>query len=559
MAAREAPSIYLYVWDGLVVAFLFTWTLGLLIELQRSEVLSLDKFLHLPVSLKGAFLINYVSSLFSLSMLAFLPAMLAFSLGTIFAKGPLLLVQLPLLAAFLLMVTALTYQLQGWLASLMVNKRRRRTVIVTIGLLFVLICQLPQLVHVFQPWNTQQSGELTEWRRIETTKLDESFAAKAITKEKYNEELDRIQREVHTKRVESESQFVAKLERTVSMVNLAVPPGWLPFGAEAAAEGRLLPGMLGTAGMASIGVLSLWRSYRTTVRLYTGQYTARKRVAAASVAVPALQTNGKPVTRFLERRLPGVSEQAAAVALGGFKSLIRAPESKMMLLTPIIMVIVFGSMFFTKAMDPPEFTRPLMAYGATAMILLSMANLIGNQFGFDRGGFRVFVLSAAPRREILLGKNLAAAPLALGLGLVAVTLVEVFYPMRIDHFLAVLPQMVAMYMLYCMVANWLSIFAAVPIRTGTMKPASIKVVPVLLHVGFALLFPLALSPALLPLGVEFAVQQLTGIHLIPIYLILIVLECAAVALLYRLVLGWQGRVLQSRELKILETVTTKEE
>ncbi len=58
----------LLVWDGLVLAFLFFWLIGLLLELQRSEVLSLDKFLHLPVSLRGAFLINYLSCVFRWSV-----------------------------------------------------------------------------------------------------------------------------------------------------------------------------------------------------------------------------------------------------------------------------------------------------------------------------------------------------------------------------------------------------------------------------------------------------------------------------------------------------------
>ena len=124
------PTVILYVWDGLVVAFLFAWMMGLLIELQRSEVLSLDKVLHLPVSLRGAFLINYISSLFSVTLMVFLPGLLAFGIGLAVARGPLLLLLLPLVAAFLFMVTALTYQFQGWLASLMANKRRRRTVIV---------------------------------------------------------------------------------------------------------------------------------------------------------------------------------------------------------------------------------------------------------------------------------------------------------------------------------------------------------------------------------------------------------------------------------------------
>ena len=41
--------------------------------------------------------------------------------------------------------------------------------------------------------------------------------------------------------------------------------------------------------------------------------------------------------------------------------------------------------------DPPEAVRPLMAFGGIAMMFLTLIQLLGNQFGFDRGGFRVFV------------------------------------------------------------------------------------------------------------------------------------------------------------------------
>jgi len=45
---QTSPGVLLLVWDGLVVAFLFCWCIGLITDLQRSEVLSLDKFMHLP-------------------------------------------------------------------------------------------------------------------------------------------------------------------------------------------------------------------------------------------------------------------------------------------------------------------------------------------------------------------------------------------------------------------------------------------------------------------------------------------------------------------------------
>ncbi len=80
---RASPMAFLLVWDAVVGVFLFFWIVELLAELRQSELLSLENFL--------------------------------------------------------LMVTALTYQFRGWLASLMVNRRRRRTVIAVTSLAFMLV------------------------------------------------------------------------------------------------------------------------------------------------------------------------------------------------------------------------------------------------------------------------------------------------------------------------------------------------------------------------------------------------------------------------------------
>jgi ABC-2 type transport system permease protein len=136
--ADASPIVLMLVWDGMAGVFLFIWLIALVTDLQRSEALSLEKFLHLPVTPTGVFLINYLSSLLNLRLILFVPAMVGLSLGLAYARGPALLLALPLLAAFLLMVTALTNQFQGWLAALMMNKRRRRAVIVfvTFGFCF---------------------------------------------------------------------------------------------------------------------------------------------------------------------------------------------------------------------------------------------------------------------------------------------------------------------------------------------------------------------------------------------------------------------------------------
>src|SRR5205085_7501703 len=137
-------------------------------------------------------------------------------------------------------------------------------------------------------------------------------------------------------------------------------------------------------------------------------------------------------------------------------------------LSPIFLVLLFGTMVWTRSGDLPEMVRPLLPLGALTTILLSMTQLVGNQFGFDRGGFRVFVLCAARRRDILLGKNLANAPLALGIGAILLVVVQVLSPLRFDHFLAMFPQLLSMYLLFCVLANLLSIYTPVYVAAGSL-------------------------------------------------------------------------------------------
>jgi hypothetical protein len=319
----------LYVWDGLIAVFMFVWIMTLSIDLQRSELLPLEKFLHYPVSISGLFLINYAASILSehVAMCLFIPAMFGLTVGIVIGKGVGMLLLLPLLLAFLLMVTAVTYQFRGWLAVLMMNKRHRRTVITAVTVCTMLIFQLPWL-------STRIMGVGSRRGRSPSISNARQFASLLPT------------------------------------VNKVIPLGWLPYGAMASAEGRFLPPLLGFAGMTFIGAISLRRSYRTTLRLYTGNYgsgktgasTARLTPASAPVAVPA-RAPGPRARSMVDWEIPGVSEQAATVALSTLRSLLRAPEAKMVLLSPIILTFVFGAPMMRLSTNPSEFTRPLMASG----------------------------------------------------------------------------------------------------------------------------------------------------------------------------------------------------
>jgi ABC-2 type transport system permease protein len=563
---QSAPVHLLYAWDGVVVSFVFVWSIGLVTELQRTETLSLSKFLHLPVSIKSAFLINYVSSLLCLSLSIYVPILFGLGLGLAFAKGPRLLLALPLSAAFLLMATALTYQFQGWLASLMSNPRRRRTVVMAATAFFVLVFQVPNLLNVVGPWGVRQRADASRDLVENLAALNRGFEAHEFDAQELLRRQQKIieQHQLESKRLSR--QTADYWQKRIRLFNLLLPIGWLALGIMAAAEGNLTPALLGTLAMTLIGAGSLWRAYRTTLGLYQGKFTGRKskvqsqRPGHCLRSAPSHRIIEANATypNLLEARVAGLSEPVAAVALGAFRSLLRSPEAKMMLLTPLLLTAVLGASVLRRPNDLPVALRPLVAIGALVVVLFGMLQLMANQFGFDRDGFRVFILCGASRRDILFGKNLAFAPLTLALAATVLMILQVVCPLRIDHLLAMFPQFVSMFLLFCALTNLLSIYAPIAIAAGSLKPANPKLLSVLLQLAmFLFLFPLTQIPTLLPLGIEAILEWRGWTRGAPVYLALSLLQCAAVIFLYGWSLKWQGRLFQSREQKILETVTNR--
>jgi hypothetical protein len=557
LALREVESdVIMYIWDGLILVFLFWWSVGLFAELQRSEVLSLDKFLHLPVSLSGAFLINYLSSLFSLTIFLFVPAMLGLGLGLLVAKGPAMLLLLPLVAALLLMITAVTYQFQGWLASLMVNKRRRRTIIVIATAMFVLLAQAPNLLNILQPWKDLKNLAPDDALTKELSDLQAAHARGELTPTQLHERETKAKERYKSEKEGELRNLRARVNHWASLVNGIVPLGWPALGAQQLANGVVWPSLLMTAGLTLLGAASLRRAYRTTMRFYTGQFSAGK---AAPAALPKKEETAPAGRNLVEKKLPWLSEEASAVALATLQSLLRAPEAKMALLTPIILVLIFGSLFLARDFDMPAGARPLSAFGAMSAVLLSLIQMAGNQFGFERSGFRVFVLCPANRKNILLGKNLALAPVALGMGLVVVIFVQILRPMQITHFLAVMPQLVSMYVLFSLLTNIISVLAPMRLAQGSLRATNTKAIPILMHLAFMVVFPLVLGLTLLPLGVEQLVEWLGWMEGVPLCLFLALIECGLVLLAYPVLLGWEGSLLQAREKEILAVVAIKDE
>jgi ABC-2 type transport system permease protein len=543
-----AAPVVMAVWDGAIVGFLFFWMVGLISELQRADALSLDRFLHLPVSPTGVFLINYLGSSISLSLVLFLPAMVGLSAGLVISRGAAMVPLFPLVAAFFLMITALTYQFRGWLASMMANPRRRRTIMAVVPLIFIVLVQLPNL------WNITAARERRAARgeaRKTVAALDQELAAGRITKEEYDARRP-------PPPPAADPSAVYDVARRVNMV---APPGWLAYGAEAAAEGRRWPPAASMIGMALIGVLSLRRSYATTLRVYKGDFKAHRRLAPQSATAPAAPMGAAPALRqalFMETRLPWVSDRASAVAMNGLRSWMRAPELKMMLLTPLIMLVIFTGMFQSSATD--DGLRTAQATGLVAfMLVIGMVGPVGNQFGFDRGGFRTFVLSPVPRRDVLMGKNLSVLPYAVASTGVVLAVSQWFNPIGAVHLAAILVQTITMYLVICMAANLLSIIAPMGLKPGSSMPARHQGIRHLYSILSVLVIPVLLGLTLLPLGIELLLGLTPEYAHVPAYLGLGSVQAIVAVWLYPRVLARQGDLLQRREQRILEIVATRTE
>ncbi len=550
-----SSSVRLYVWDGIVLAFLFTWMIGLLADLQRSEGLALDKVLQLPVSPAGAYLVNYLSSFFSLTLVLFLPGMTGLILGQVYHAGAEMLLALPLLAAFVLAVTALTYQFQGWLSAMMVNPRRRRLVIVLFTSVFILLSQLPNLLNLIRPWDSTVADGNEVTRR--QTELREQFQAGGISPEEYLRRNQEVTQEVAAARLQQVSETGTEVESITRLVNSVIPPGWLPLGAADLAVGHVLPALLGGCGLALIGVGSLWRGYRATVRMYTAGGTGSDR--RRKVVAVAIRPDAK--ARMVEWRLPWVSEYASVVAMAGLRSLLRAPEAKMMLIVPVVALGPMAAAFFTiktHSFPVPDWVGPLVAVWVVGFLLGITMQLAANLFGYDRDGFRAFVLSPAPRREILLGKNLALAPLILGLGALVGIGIGFAFGIRFDQILATLIQLLMMYLPYCLIGNTCAILAPFAVPSGSLKGArpGLSVVLSQLVAMIAFMFLVGL-PGMIPAGVEAILAEAADMHGLPVSLVLSLISLGISVWIYRRLLNWQGRLLAEREQTILTTVTSR--
>jgi len=520
--SKASPPVMLIVWDLIFGVFLFLWLAGIVSEIQRSETIDISRMLHLPISLRNVFIINYLASHLTFSIILFLPAMLGLSLGLILGGRGFMILMFPLAIGVVLMITAWTYCLRGWLVTLMMNKRRRRTIIAGITFAFILLSQLPYFL-----------GNLAHDRERHKPKTTESVQTDQQTPD------------------QSRDRDKLVLPDGLLVAHKVVPFLWVGNGAMSLATGNVWPAVLGMAGGFLLGGLGLRRAYRSTLRFYQGQTVVKR-----SKRKPKAEKLAGKGRNFIERQLPGVPEEATASALAFFRCLTRAPEVKMMLATNFIMLLIFGTMIFVKrSVNISDNFRPFIATGAVVFMFLSLSQLMYNLFGFDRAGFRQLVLLPVPRKQILLGKNLAFLPVAAGIGVIFLLLVKIAMGVSLVIVIAAGLQMLAAFLLLSMVGNLISVLVPYRVAAGSLKPTkSSKKTGFLIFIS-RMFFPMIMAPIFIPPAIGLLLSSVTRLPAAPVNLLFSAVLLALLAFFYRLSLPSLGELLQRREKEILQVVT----
>ena len=321
------------------------------------------------------------------------------------------------------------------------------------------------------------------------------------------------------------------------------PPGALAFALTAGLRAGHAAGYTLALGAVSLSaavliVVTYWLARRSV------QGSGRKR--RAKTDQPAVET-------YTGWELPLLSPAVSAVVEKELRYVLRNAQMRMMTFLPLVLIIIrlvnkrsferFGSEEHF-ATDFSKYGEGLLATGGMLYVFLILAGLCCNQFAFEGAGMRTLILSPAPRKTVLLGKNIALAVVALifsgGFLLVSEL---VFRDLTPGALLFVGLSFVTLLPLMAIMGNWLSM--RFPKRMKFGKRSNVSGV-----VGL-LLIPMILLLAIPPVAATAA--GVIAQSLLIEYATLALLAALSIGV-YLLVIDSQGESLQRREMDILEAV-----
>lgn len=494
----EAPAAALAVLDGLVFLYVFFWMWGLLMEVQRSDIIDMRRLLHLPVSPAAAHGLNFAASLAGpLLFLSLLPG-LGLVAGMARAFGPsMALPGVALGLLFLLMLGAWAHYARGVVAVLMENRRRRRLVMTLIPVCFVALGQVPGLLG--QALRTMDDG-------------GGGLAGAAVT-------------------------------GLAAGAHLLLPPAWFSYGLWALGMGEYWTAAGAAALMLCGTVWGLMLGYRATLRYYTG--------AGAAAGAPKAAPKGPFRPPATLRRLPLVSDDTAGLGWAFFLAYFRHPSIRFQLVAPLGFALFVLFMYRSGAYgERLGNERVWLPVAVIVWPFMNFGLFLTNLFGGDGGGFRGLMLLPVPRHRILAAKHLALFPFAAGMAAVFV-LIGAAAAGSTPYLTGLsLLHVLYLYLLICAAGVWSSVYFPYHMGRNALRGHGGRAATML--AGFASV--LLISALLAPTGWCLGTAAAGGGGTLPPGLAPTLLLLAGAAGVYRLSLRHGGDALRERETKVLAAI-----
>ena len=292
-------------------------------------------------------------------------------------------------------------------------------------------------------------------------------------------------------------------------------------------------------------------AYGVVLVVFTYWIARRAALGIGGRTRPKTTVVAEATTGYSGWQLPLISAQLSAVVEKELRYAMRNVQIRMMALMPLLLIVIrfVNTQRFGRDRVMPTgifltYGSGLLAAGGVLYVFLILAGLSCNLFAFEEGGMRTLVLSPIDRRKILLGKNIAITLLAVVFATTLLILnTIIFRDLNAMKLLFIGLSFVIFAALSSSMGNWLSIRFPKRMRFG--KRANLSGVAGLLVI-----------PMVIVLSAPPVLATLIGLFtrsLVYEYASLFVFAVLAVGF-YFLMLKFQGRSLEKREIGILETV-----
>lgn len=555
----------LAVWNGLSVMFFVFWVIGMFNDATRGDTLSLQRLMHLPISPASVFGFNYLLSWINIPLIFLLVSGCGLVIGSSLNLGVIELWKLIPVVSFAALISALTSHLQGKLMIWMVNPQTRTRVMTVMPIVLALFGFGVAFGSHFLR-RLSDTPDLVYWIRVADACCPFLWLADVLSGK--------------------------SLLGIGSLI-------WIP-------------------GMWLLAVWSLIANYKMTRKYYQDGFGAAEGRVPTSTKSKQVANVANDQLVWMERSFPGLGEVASAIAAMTWTTFWRSPQLKLAMLIPLIQPFFFLLLFSQKPWDrnrvappapPPSIVESpsdtasdvavegsevdlaardeadtkdrgdrtaskivqaatetgswskqlegVFLFGFAVFATFMGSTFAANIFGFDRSGFRFWVLSSIPRVEILRGRNWTFGLMVLCIGLCAILVAAVFWGYPLQRSIEAIGALLAFVPIYMVLTNLISILAPFPMASQGFQPKEFSWRAIVLNLALSMLIPLLMFLCSIPWAIEWGLHTtLEATQVVPWALILFPFLVLLSCWVYEKLLELVAELFQSQELSLLKTVTS---